>query len=76
MHQLSLAVGLGPGQVAALFDQRQKGGQEGATDILRKGKVGLPVAVFKSSKKIPPTPRARPRCGTKKYSSAQALNFG
>ncbi len=59
MHQLRFAVGLGPGQVAALFDQRQKGGQEGATDILRKGKVGLPVAGVQIVKENPPHP-ARP----------------
>jgi hypothetical protein len=64
MDQLRILVGLGPGlHPVRVFDQRHEGRQEGAADILGQREIGLPVAGVVSSMKMPPTPRARLRCG-------------
>jgi hypothetical protein len=73
MDQLRLAVGLGPGLGAAAFDQRQEGGQEGRADGLGEGEIGLPVAGVQVVVEDAADAAGAPRCGMKKYSSAQAL---
>lgn len=73
MDQLRLAVRFGRGGPDPAFRHRTERRQEGAPDRLGESEIGFPVAgVQVVVEDAANAPRAA-LCGTKKYSSAQAL---